>query len=76
MPNDSRHQMTLFMTSILGVLTLLLGSTVVEASHQQWVKISITNDVDKAQELFVGLSEFNLKWGHFYDCKDEQRRKI
>lgn len=24
----------------------------------------------------MSLSDFKLKWGHFYDCKDEKRHKI
>ena len=43
-------------------------SVVVRGAHQQWVKLTVTNRIDDDQDIVVALSNFNLKWGHFYDC--------
>jgi Aegerolysin len=60
-------------------LLIVLGTLLIpfsHSAHQQWVKLSISNNVEPDQELYLALSDFGLKWGHFYDCKDEKRRKI
>jgi len=36
----------------------------------------LTNKIPDGQYLQISLSDFNLKWGHFYDCNDEKRSKI
>lgn len=50
------------------ILLLMALLWVAQGAHQQWVKVTIENNIDEDQDLVVLLSNFSLKWGHFYDC--------
>lgn len=60
----------------LGLLALLSLPSPALSAHSQWVKLTITNAIPKDQDLQVSLSDFKLKWGHFYDCHDEKRQGL
>ena len=59
--------------SLVNVLSFF-GQT--DATLSQWVKLTITNQIPQDLEISVELHDFELKWGHFYECNDEKRREL
>jgi len=56
---------------------MVLALTVpIQTAHSQWTKLSISNRVPMNQSIELHLTQFNLVWGHFYQCDDDRRKKI
>ncbi len=63
-----------FILLVLAGLLTFMDHTL--ATHSQWAKISFSNEIPANQSIQVVLQDFNLFWGHFYDCSDETRKKL
>lgn len=62
---------------MLRIMTILAGLlTLAKGAHQQWAKLTITNRATKDEGLSVALIDFHMKWGHFYSCSDDKKKKV